>query len=94
MKGKKHSISRINLLKTLDQTATHIPILSSNLLTPYTHRNTGNTHRAHMGDIKKKEIKFELKRSNLVGDFEINKKILEEDIKLKQIKFGPHKVTT
>ena len=41
-----------------------------------------------------KNIFCDLKRSNLVGDFEINKKILEEDIKLKQIKFGPYKVTT
>ena len=41
-----------------------------------------------------KNIFCDLKRSNLVGDFEINKKILEEDIKSKQIKFGPHRVTT
>ena len=102
-----------NLLKTLHQTTTHIPILSSNLVTPYTQRNTGNAHRVHMGDIQEKAIKFgpivdhlkddpaagekkyfwDSKRSNLVGDFEINKN-LREDIKSKQIKFGPHRVTT
>ena len=36
---------------------------------------------------------WDSKRSNLVGDFEINKN-LREDIKSKQIKFGPHRVTT
>ena len=57
-KRKKHSISRIKLTQKLTQTTTHIPILSSNFVTPYTHTHTGNTHRAHMGDIKEKEIKF------------------------------------
>ena len=59
-RGKEKNLRypKSNLLKSLHQTTTHIPILSSNLVTPYTQRNTGNTHRAHMGDIKEKEIKF------------------------------------
>ena len=65
-----------NLLKSLHQTTTHIPILSSNFVTPYTHTHTGNTHRAHMGDIKKKEIKFEpIQVDHLKDDLAAGEKI-------------------